>query len=461
MTWLALAPLASALVLLQTQAPARDHSWIADVKARRAAFASKQIRLEGLVVDVRSTAVEARRGIYRFIDESDPVGVLIRTTELPLDGGTYRVRGLLSSQQPGDSSLLLTEVDRERIDQGSRIPLILVLGSAAALLLFGLLAIRSVHTERKYLVSTPLWLMPEAGPYGKTAPPGAPSAPISFDPELEETDRKQRERLKNRRRFFLRSLGTATLTLLVSGGWLLASRPAPARVPTFILIDATDEVVTTGPARVDTLFADRERVDTVLLPAPRRPEPTPADRSPGRVAVAPQPRRDTARARTDSVHSAPPPAPAPSPAPAPAPAPPPPAPVPPPPLPPPAPSPEAERARAREVLSTGVDRLMAAINGKRVTDLLVLLPDQMAGDQGRLDRFVELVKNFGPRATLGTVEPIALADGRGEARFAVSFVWRGDFGVERRKTGRFLGVSRRLEDGGWRFEGARLLDAIP
>jgi hypothetical protein len=84
----------------------------------------------------------------------------------------------------------------------------------------------------------------------------------------------------------------------------------------------------------------------------------------------------------------------------------------------------------------------------------------MAGDPGRLERFVGLVKGFAPRASLGTVEPLGLADDLGEVRFTVTFVWRGDFGVERRKAGRFVGVVRRQE-GGWRFVGARLLDAIP
>jgi hypothetical protein len=461
MTWLA-ASLASALALFQAQGPSRDHFWIADVKARRASFISKEVRIQGLVVDVRSTSLEGRRGIYRLIDESDPAGVLIRTASLPTDGGTYRVRGMLASQQPADSALLLVEVARQRTDKGSSIPLALAGLSAAGLLVFGMLAFRSARAERKYLVATPLWLLPEAGPYGKTVPGGATAPPISFDPELEEVDRRQRDLLQARRRRYSRALAGAGLALMVTGGWVVASRPTPAQVPAFVLIDAEEQVVAAGPARVDTLFADQPRVDTVLVVAPppappsRAAAPSPRGTSPGSQ------RRDSARGGGDSVTAtpSPPPAslplPAPAPAPEPAPSPPPATPPPPPPI-----SPEAERSRAREALAGGVDRIMAAINGRRTTDLLVLLPGQMAGDQGRLERFVELVKGFGPRATLGNVEPVSLAEGRGEARFAVSFIWRGDFGVERRKTGRFLGVARRTDDGGWRFEGARLLDAIP
>ena len=458
MTWLA-ASLASVLALFQAPGPSRDHFWIADVKARRSSFISKEIRIEGLVVDIRSTSLEARRGIYRLIDESDPAGVLIRTASLPTDGGSYRVRGMLASQQPGDSGLLLIEVARQRTDQPSSMPLWLAGLSAASLLVFGVLAFRAMRAERKYLVATPLWLLPEAGPYGKTATGASAGPAISFDPELEETDRRQRELLKGRRRMFTRALAGAVLALVVTGGWVVASRATPSQVPAFVLIDAEDQITAAGPARVDTLFADRPRVDTVVVvappPAPSRGGPAPArsDRP------LPQP-RDSVRARNDPVtpQPAPPPVslPMPAPAPVPAPAPPPPAPPPPPPV-----SPEVERSLAREALAGGVDRIIAAINAKRATDLLILLPQQMAGDQGRLDRFVELVKGFGPRATLGTVDPISLAEARGEARFAVSFVWRGEFGVERRKTGRFLGVARRTDDGGWRFEGARLLDAIP
>lgn len=104
--------------------------------------------------------------------------------------------------------------------------------------------------------------------------------------------------------------------------------------------------------------------------------------------------------------------------------------------------------------------MVAAINGKQTAQLLTLLPATMARDPGRLERFLDLVREFAPRATLGTIEAMSLAEDRGEATFAVSFTWRGDFGVERRKAGRFSGVVRRQE-GGWRFEGARLLDAVP
>jgi hypothetical protein len=323
--------------------------------------------------------------------------------------------------------------------------------------------------------------MPEAGPYGKTAP-GAAAGPaghpsLTYDPDLEEADRQQRQKLVTRKRRLIEGVVLAGLALSLSGWWLVASEPSRSPVPAFILIDANEVVAAGtplgGPAP-DTLPADRpieQRFDSVPI-TPARPEPVdrrspvvatnpPASRrNPPPETRRPETRPDTGRTTTPvpaSVPAALPPSPAPSPAPLPAP------PPPPPPPPPPAPPPRSAQEESRlatAALSEGIGRLVAAINGKRLTELLVLLPESMAGDAGRLERFVDLVKGFAPRATLGIIDEPGLADDRGEARFILSFVWRGDFGVERRKAGRFLGVARRQDDG-WRFEGARLLDAVP
>jgi len=111
-------------------------------------------------------------------------------------------------------------------------------------------------------------------------------------------------------------------------------------------------------------------------------------------------------------------------------------------------------------MTTGVESLVTALNLRRMTDLAVLLPEPLAGDLGRRERFIKLLKDFEPHAALGTVEQTGLTQGGAEAKFAVTFTWRGDFGVERRKTGHFLGLVQRDGDE-WRFQGARLLDAVP
>jgi hypothetical protein len=464
MTWSLLFRFASAVALAQG-APPGDHSWIADIKAKRESLGAGDLRVEGVVVDIRSTASEARRGLYRLIDESDREGVLIRTAELPADGGAYRVRAIIAQQQPPDGSLLLEEVSREPVDPRSPLPAVLALASALALVVLTGLAVKAVRAERQYLVSPPLWLLPEAGPYGKStsaAEGSAATRPIlSYDADLEETDRRQREALGRRRRTLFRALALAAATLTVSGAWLMADRPSGAPVPAFILIDANEQVAV-APARIlDTVFADRpidQRFDSLLQPRPPRRDTVGPRRPPATVTVAPGRRSDTAQVSPgpgERPDLALPPIPAPSPAPAPAPLP-----APPPPPAPPPRDPAEERRLAGEALQGGIGRVVAAINGKQTAQLLTLLPAAMARDPGRLERFLDLVREFAPRATLGTIEAMSLAEDRGEATFAVSFTWRGDFGVERRKAGRFSGVVRRQE-GGWRFEGARLLDAVP
>ena len=103
---------------------------------------------------------------------------------------------------------------------------------------------------------------------------------------------------------------------------------------------------------------------------------------------------------------------------------------------------------------------MAAINARRIADVALLLPESMAGDLGRRERFLKLIKDLGPKASLGGVDVAVVTDDRGEARIAIAFAWRGDFGVDKKKTGRLQAVVRR-EGENWRFEGARLLDAVP
>ena len=62
------------------------------------------------------------------------------------------------------------------------------------------------------------------------------------------------------------------------------------------------------------------------------------------------------------------------------------------------------------MLADAAVRLVTAINDKRLTELAVLMPEAMAGDLGRRERFIKLIKDFGPRASLGTVEGMALAE---------------------------------------------------
>lgn len=440
-------------VLLQA-APQPKHTWIADLKANRAALGTAIVRVEGDVVDIRSTSPTAKFGFYRLIDASDPAGLLVRTSQLPKEGGALAIRAKLANQQPSDGSLLLDEIDRQRTDKKSNFALILAAASLFSMVTLAGLLLKAALDERKYKVSPPLWLLPDAGPYGKSSIAGATMPPaLKYSADLEEQDRKQRQRLSERTRgLFKLTLGALGLTA-ASGAWLLLSRPASAQMPAFIFIEADDVPIPAAPAPPpsgDTTLAQLppQRVDSTPH-EPRRRDTVPA-RRPTPPAPAPAPTKvDTVRI----VEPAPSPAPSPTPAPSP---PPPPSPEPsPPPL-----DPAVERTRAAAALSQAAQSLVDAINAHRLIDVAVLLPEGIAGDLGRRERFMKLLKDFSPRASLGTIEGTSLAEGRAETRFAVSFSWRGDFGVERRKTARFLGLVIR-DNSGWRFQGARLLDAIP
>jgi hypothetical protein len=468
------------LAVAPTSGP--THAWIADIKARRSALLGQEVRIEGEVVDVRSTSPTARRGFYRLTDASDPVGVLVRTEQVPIDGGSFRLRAKVAQDQIVAGALLLDEVDRDRTDARPLLPVVAVLASGLALALLVVLFRRAHLAERRYAVAPPLWLMPDAGPYGKGLAGSGPVQPqLKYDPDLEETDRLQRDRLKWRKRRLLQAtIGSLMLTGL-STAWVLGTKSVAGQVPAFIFIDSADPSVTTvrspgapadttqavpgapiggdsalaatAPVRADSAREPRNSTALALTPPRARPPAAqPASRAPDSAPA----RRDTARRDVAVEPAVPSPSPAPSPAPAPAP------PPPPPPAETPAPvrDPEAERARAQSRLDEAAARLVAAINAKRETDVALMLPEAMAGDLGRRERFLKLIRDFGPRASLGGVEPATVTDDRGEARLSIAFAWRGDFGVDKKKTGRLQAVARR-DGADWRFEGARLLDAIP
>src|SRR5436190_14635079 len=94
------------LLLLQAT-PQQKHIWIADLKANRAKLGSSIVLVQGDVVDIRSTSPTAKFGFYRLIDASDPAGLLVRTNQLPKEGGALALRAKVAAQQPPDGSLLL------------------------------------------------------------------------------------------------------------------------------------------------------------------------------------------------------------------------------------------------------------------------------------------------------------------------------------------------------------------
>ncbi len=466
MIWMSLTHLAAAVILVADSTTGGSRSWIADIKANRALLAGEDVRLEGEVVDLRSTSPTARRGFYRLTDASDPGGVLVRTESLPMDGGNFRLVVRVAVYQMVDGALLVDEVERHRTDGPPILPMVLVTVSIVALVVLLVLFRKAVRQEREYLVSPPLWLLPDAGPYGKAlAAPGTAPVALRYQPELEAADQMQRTQLKRRKRSLMQALFGSLAVTGSSAAWVIDTRPESGQVPAFIFIDANDPAA--RAARGRQAQDGREAIvapdSALLLALDAPPMPAPAreaqpDPMAGRPKVAAS-QSDSTKAvlvRDTPLVDAPPrsePVSLPSAAPVPAPAPPPEATEP-------ARDPEVDRASAGQNVSAAAARLVAAINGRQMEELAILLPEVMAGNLGRRERFLKLVREFSPKATLGAVTEVAVNDDRGEAAFSIAFAWRGDFGVDRRKSGRFFGVARRQGDD-WRFDGARLLDAVP
>lgn len=466
-----------AVVLATGPSAAPPHTWIADLKANRAAFAGAEIRLEGDVVELRSTSPGVQRGMYRLVDASDPRGVLVRTDRLPTGGGAYRVLARSAPAQPSDSSFVVDEIGRSRIDRTSGLPLIVAGLSAIALVVLATLLVRAVREERRHLVAPPLWLLPASGPYGSAAPgQGAAGPGLRYEPELEEADLRERERLGQRKLRLAQALAGAVIVTGAASAWAARTFPRGGEIPSFVFVSPAD---TGSPppaaagAPSESLPPDRPavvRLDSVpQAPRPRpRDSATTAKKAPI-VVPAPPSRTDTPRVNAAPGSTAvslnnrplkPPPNSAPTPAPGPAPAP---APAPVPPSAesrPPTPNLAAERVLATAALTNLPTRLVAAINARNVADVEAALPEGLAQDAGRRERFLKLIKEFGPRATLDRLDDPAFAENRAEARFTVTLSWRGDFGVTQRKSGRFMAVAHR-QDTGWQADGATLIDAVP
>jgi hypothetical protein len=472
-------PICLAVALAGVRDSTPSNTWIADLKANQALVAGRAVRIEGQVVDLRATSPMASRGLYRLIDATDPAGVLIRTERLPIDGGAFRVRARVASSESADSLPLLDEIERVRQGGSPFFPLVLAGASGLALVALAILFGRATAEEHRNRISAPLWLLPNLGPYGRTtAGTEGAAPPLNYEPDLEDADRLQRERLRRRKRSLFQALIASLAVTGSSAAWVIETRQPSGPVPAFIFVDAEDRpvaqpvpptladqppiVVIDSAAKAPTSSASSAFVTVRPEKPAAAPPPGRRDSAPQRVAVTPPTRRSDSVARADSARAAaprttpevvtpPPPAPAPVPSPS----------------PPPVVEPRNEtldptvdRARAAEALSGLAGRLVAAIAAKNLSELTSLMPAAVAVNPGRQERFLNFVREFGPRAGLGSIEEVTLAGDRGEARFTVSFTWRGDFGVDRRKPGRFLGILRR-QNGEWRPAGVQFLDGVP
>jgi hypothetical protein len=495
--WSLLPGALAAVALTLAAPPGPSHPTIASLKANPASVGSQTVDIDGTVVEIRSSTPMGNSGFYRLVDASDTAGVLVQTENLPADGGAFSVKARMVPGRPAGQLLTLAEIHRSPIDGRPRAPIAALVLSVLALLVLAVLAVRAIREQRRYLLALPLWLLPYASPTGKADRASDSLPALRYEPELEVADRRRHVKLRNRKRGLLTAMGGAAALTGLSALWVRSTRPVAPMIPTFVLLAADNSVAPPVPPTAaqapgpDSLVARADsggdQTPTLrIAPPPPAPvisrtnvavasKPVVKDRAPvprssppptppplGRVTKpVPRPSATTTapssaigRAKTGTPANNPPPAPA---APPPQPPPPPP---PPPPASPPARNADEDRAEAASVLRGAAARLVAAINARQGADLAQLLPGGQGGDGQRLTRFLKLIKDYGPRATLVGVDQPTLAGDRAEGRFSLSLNWRGDFGVTSRKSGTFSGVLRRT-DGGWRFDGARLLDNLP
>jgi hypothetical protein len=117
----------------------------------------------------------------------------------------------------------------------------------------------------------------------------------------------------------------------------------------------------------------------------------------------------------------------------------------------------ALRATATRDLNTGIEQFaqaVAAREGATVAEMFI--PD----DARRRDKFVQYLKDASPISSFQATEAAQVTETAADAGFTLLFKWRGDFGVEKRKSVKFQASTRRRGDE-WAFAGVRLLENFP
>lgn len=451
--------------------PALAQEQVARVKSAPQDYRGRPIELQGEAVEIQALSPRSRQGFYRLVDPTDPLGILIRTSDLPETGGPFRVRASVSLEVLRGGSLLLDEVSRQTL-RVNTLPL------AIAVALLGLVAVlwagfnylRARRRERMMRLAPPLWLIP-AG-----TEPQAGDEPVHghhFDYKLQYVEEERSAHIEGLKRRALRILAPGLLFALGGSLWAGVLLRAESSQPAFVLLEPETPTGGATPLGLggDTVIARPDDTLRVVVqppppPAPRIApvetprQPPPRQAPPRRDTVAavtaarpPVAAQDTARpvaqpvvAESTPVTTPPPP---PPPAPEPEPERRPPAPA--------APDPAEIRRAAEAELQGGIRRFASALAAREVGTVAALYP---AGGDSRRIRFLDFLRESRPEAALQGTEAVTITETAAQAPFTISFRWRGEFGVARRKDARFQATVRRTGTG-WAFEGARLLENMP
>ncbi len=371
--------------------------------------------------------------------------------------------------------------------------LMIILGGSTLVLI--VLLVRTSRELRRRQLEPPVWLLPymTGNQTGETPTPDSPSqagwqAAVAEAAADQDRYANVSGRLSRQRRMLLVMLAVNFVLSWVVAGWNLyadgstgpkSSKQAPALYPdsspTARMVSrrqdrdsspaplATQAIPTSGgaldpkhpgPLGQNQLSALPGKGATGTLPAPppRVQAPvagtsTQAGQTQARIDQAAQDSILAAarQAVLDSIQRAAQ-AKAAEPQPAPAPAPPP---------PPPAPDPVIDRERASEALHAGGRQFVEAANAKRAAGLI--LPTE---DAKRKAKFGKFLAESLEGASLGTVDGVNVLQDHSEATATITFRYRDDFGVEKKREVHVKVVAVRSA-AMWRFEGVRLIEAFP
>ena len=117
----------------------------------------------------------------------------------------------------------------------------------------------------------------------------------------------------------------------------------------------------------------------------------------------------------------------------------------------------ALRASATRDLNAGIERFAQAVAAREGATVAGLFSPE---DARRRDKFVQYLKDATPVSTYQETEAAQVTETAADAAFTLLFKWRGDFGVEKRKSVKFQASTRRSGDE-WAFAGVRLLENFP
>ncbi len=435
------------------------------------------IPLSGEVVEVRPATPFSTAGMYRLVDSSNSNGILIRSSHLPSTRGPFRVQAMLSGHSPIDGIQVLDEIDRVAVGQYRRFLPLLIAGLGLVAGLFLLRRYLSAWQDaRRLRLGSPTWLIPiQDNPEENATASLGDEVMRRFNYHLDYAERERAETLRRqvrrlaawpRRNRCSHPLGSGLVWREPADGARSANfrvpwnhhvdheAPAPTADPpspvAHLPLVAPEKLPargvptgTTGeerPARQQAL-AQAVAPATSTTAGPRG-RGTPADTSAAVkrqpvVVVTPLPTDTTAAVKQQPLVVVTPPPPAATPAT-------------------PAPDPAALGRAAAVVLLRGAVQEVAAINRADVQELR----DRSGSSTGWSKEMLGRVQELKPTATIGDVAPPVLTGTDAETRFPVTFLWRGNFGVNRSKTVGFAATAR-LEGDRWVLVAVWPLEKFP